>query len=1399
MEPWLNYVPDTWVEPAKNWAGRSLLVAMEYPVKLHSHGPSKGLPVYEDHFGQLSEGIRSSFKADVLFWNEMGHVMVSSVFKQHFTLLADLPDSAHKVAIYNASLSRDHRGTVFTTDERSEVLVLPSIAGRDFYELTKTCAGLGALGRGAQAVGWRTAVANDKQETMCDLLRSLADHPVICGDIAYPSTVKSMFESCGRASTWAFGFNCQSFSRAGDRKGGNDDRAMSLAFGLHASFMTDSPITVLECVSEAPGDVFVRTALQHHCNMTQQCKSEVVLELNHLWPSNRSRWWCVLSHEEIGKIPLSPLPRLPRQPVVSDLFDEFGNPDSTIFSQLVLTQDEYQQLNSIGVDIKKHEINRNIPLPTAMHSWANQLGPCECKCRPHGLSHDRLIKKGYFGVVIAFKSEGQRGFRHISSQELALLCGLPVHLGTHHSARLEVAAVGQLASPVQSVWIFTAIRNHLAHRQLGNQSSILPTKGVLRICEDLFRIRRSMHPIPQSGLAFDLFEAMVLRTLNGEPSVAVEPEPQVPSRSEPISNDGEDSPTLETEANQSGVKRTITAVNASFADQLQAVTHTAKKSRAGGEDSVVVAASIPGAVAGFGTITEDLQQVNPTSHEPEVESPSPSIREAVVLSHEITAKQHVCFFKAEGFCVTPQELLERRLIVVNAVDNTITAVKSSVGMNVQHLVDAEFGRNPNVKAWSVLGHSIAMHDLVDNWQCIVLSSAVPDIDEQSCESAQIRLYRMPRFQSLLHQGSRVAVDEMNFYLQSFAAKYDVHNAMPFVIENNEDVVLLADAWLDVASESHQHAKVVSAMLVGGHWTPIIVKCSNDQYEIHTDPVGETVWKAFNVPGVTIHSSGCCNSVFTNDCGFQSVAWISHFLEDGGNQVMSYDAAASLRFMFWQDLLMNTTKALHLAIVTLGGHPQDVQIALAAILREHGVFSDRAMPRASAVLDRLGVAAIEKIIHSSRPWIALKQQANQLNPKLQLVQEDEFQKVVAARSRNNKPVGNKRNVTKAEQSEVVVQPDDIVIPAGVFKQDDGSVVHQIQMRQIGSIGKGLVVCGESEIRPYLEDGLLSKEGLAFAVVNPTSAVVVQGIEVIRFPATCMSTGEPILVSAALLQKGQQQVTRVQPDRMTKVEEVEVATVKLLVYRDQWNEGWENFSSAPVKHVLQQLPVLTVCKNTNCSCPAWHLSEASTVREDPVLDVWSRDFLNDNFKRVKASDASLFTCHLRIMKAVLPAVMQMSGVSGIYVEPRTDDGRSQSTQYHTVWLPKGDHAAAVAAVAKAKHASSLIRVNRRYGVKTLAIHAAAVHAQFRDDMPFLQEGDRATYVIGPPPWRSIDTTVSGVGLAGQTHPTVRKISRWQRVVVDSSSSSGAFNHSSVHAAWRCVNLEEKSGSVAAKCRT
>ena len=1329
---------------AEFWASSSPVVAMEYPVKLHSVGPAKGLPVYEDHFGKLAEGIRSTFKAEVIFWNAQGHVMISSVYKQHFTLQTELPLGTNKVAIYNASLSRDHRGTIFTTDSRSEVLVLPTPTDRDIYGLVETCAGIGALGRGAHAMGWFTRAANDKQASMCNLMQSLVEHPVIQGDIAYPSTVKAIFEASGRVSLWAFGFSCQSFSKAGDRKGGNDDRAMSLPFGLHASFMTDAPITVLECVAEAPGDVFVRRALQHHCDMTSQCKSEVVLELAHIWPSNRLRWWCVLSHNEIGKVPLSPLPQLPRAPVVSDLFDDFAEPMPQILSQLALTQDEHQQLVAIGVDISQNEIRKHAPMPTAMHSWANQFGPCACECRNHGLSHDRLIKKGFFGVVIPFRHNGGVGYRHISAQELAVLCGFPIRLGTHHAARLEVAAVGQLASPLQSVWVFTAIRNHIAHRTLGIHGQVLPNEGLIAVCQELFSLRRTMHPNPQPGLAFDLFEAMVFQLLKGSSGAIHEGSKHPALDDESLQNGNQairanDTEVVEIEPTvkendehasssvvdvHSEVKRKKPDTAVSFVDQLQAAVTSTKKTRIEAAENQKEASGIPGAVVGFAT--KDPAASNVVSEIPVIEQP--------------ITKQQVKFFTEIGFGVTPQDLIKQRIVVVNEVESTISAVGARVGSQVKDLILAEFGKDSTIQAWSMLGHPIAQHDIVDNWQCIILSKVVPDVDELSCESAQVRLYQMPRYKSMLHQGARVAVDEMVFYLNSIAVKYGVHAAVPFILSTCEDVALLVDAWLDMSSDNGKHEKFVSAMLLGGHWTPVVVVAEHGKFQLHTDPVGAEAWKAFNVPAVQVHVGGSCESNFTHDCGFQTVAWLSNFLDSNAIRVMSSDAAASWRFLCWQKTLMTPSTAKTATFVLLGGHSQEIQVALAAILREHGVFSDRAMKRANEVLECLGSSAVEQAIHSVRPWVTLKQHANRQTPKLQLVQEDEFQKIVAARARNPKPVGNKRNVSRGgDAKEVVVQPDDLVIPTGVFKQDDGAVVHQIQLRQIGSIGKGLIVCSENDIRPYLEDGVMSKEGLAFAVVEPSPDLVSQGFEIIRFPATCTTTGEPILVSAALIQKGQQQVMRVKPDRMTKIDEIEVTTVKMLVYRDQLSVAWDQFSNAPVKQLLQQIKVLTVCKQPQCNCPAWHLSDAGTVGDDPVLDVWSRDFLNENFKKVKAGDASIFTCQMRIIKAVMPAVLQMSGMSGIYVEPRTDDGRTQSSVYHTVWLPKGDHSSAVAAVAKAKHPSSLIRVNKRYGIKTLASHAAAVHAQFRDT-PFLESENREMYVIGPLPW---GTTRSALG--------------------------------------------------------
>lgn len=527
-------------------------------------------------------------------------------------------------------------------------------------------------------------------------------------------------------------------------------------------------------------------------------------------------------------------------------------------------------------------------------------------------------------------------------------------------------------------------------------------------------------------MAFDLFENVVLQTLNGlprvdepvethvhTPAVEVQEQEEVEvaqsaQESQEINKEpsvpvatGEacESRPSDTEGQKIPIKRPRDSHEESFASVLQQQTEQAKQARISVADSIDQSTGIPGAVAGFTTVVVEAKVVSEASEASTSQSTEVS-RTSEVFE---TNPQSVRFFTQAGFSVVPQDLIDKRLVVVDAKADLIYPISVSVGASVQSLIDAEFKSESGVKAWSVLGHSIALHDLVDNWQCIVLGECVPDVDELSCEIAQVRLCQMPRYKSLLYQGARVATDEMMFYLQSFAHKYGVHCAFPFVVDNSADIVLLADAWFDVSSDGGKHDKFVSASLVGGHWTPAVVTKQDQQYQIITDAVGASTWQAFNVQGVSVQEVGQCDSHFTNDCGFQTVAWLSHHFDAAACSSISYDAAATLRFMFWQDVLMNPEQALRCSIVMLGGHASEVQIALAAILREHGVFSERALSRANNVLEKLGVSTVEAIIHSARPWVALKQKANQHNPKIQLVFEDEFQKVVEARSRNSKPV------------------------------------------------------------------------------------------------------------------------------------------------------------------------------------------------------------------------------------------------------------------------------------------------------------------------------------------------------------------------------------------------------------
>ena len=105
--------------------------------------------------------------------------------------------------------------------------------------------------------------------------------------------------------------------------------------------------------------------------------------------------------------------------------------------------------------------------------------------------------------------------------------------------------------------------------------------------------------------------------------------------------------------------------------------------------------------------------------------------------------------------------------------------------------------------------------------------------------------------------------------------------------------------------------------------------------------------------------------------------------------------------------------------------------------------------------------------------------------------------------------------------------------------------------------------------------------------------------------------------------------------------------------------------------------------NMSCRAWFLCKfaktvdvtrlaiapTGTLVEDPVLDIWRRQWLTLSFKPTTAGDAELFLFNLRCVATRQLEVLACSGRSGIYIEPRTMD--APLMDFLVSWLPKTPH--------------------------------------------------------------------------------------------------------------------------------
>lgn len=312
-------------------------------------------------------------------------------------------------------------------------------------------------------VGFNTVAVVDFNDKFLKLYEQHGDADQVVGDVNHLTTLVELSRISRGASTLAAGFACQPFSRLGDERGGSDSRAMCLRGILACAFYLQVQAVVLECVQPAALNSFVTSEIQAFQKATGFHCAQQIYHLQDVWVSRRSRAWWLLTSPMLGKISLDVWPKIPFVTTVRHVIPSIQPWDCDDEDDLALTDVEKTAFGVGSNNVSRFMLNFESCAPCALHSWGSQMHACQCGCRLAGLSEHRLKDKGLFGCLVhSCPTETKESLiRHVHPNEVMMLCGFDPIIDFGSSTRLTLAAAGQMASPIQTAWVFATLEEKI--------------------------------------------------------------------------------------------------------------------------------------------------------------------------------------------------------------------------------------------------------------------------------------------------------------------------------------------------------------------------------------------------------------------------------------------------------------------------------------------------------------------------------------------------------------------------------------------------------------------------------------------------------------------------------------------------------------------------------------------------------------------------------------------------------------------------------------------------------------------------------------------------------------------------------------------------------------------------
>lgn len=1215
--------------------------------------------------------------------------------------------------------------------------------------ITETCAGLGIVDQGYAECGAKIVAYNDKNIRFCQWLHNSGKN-VITGDIQFPSTVQKMAKQ--HRSCLAAGVSCQPWSKLGDQNGGNDPRAQSLVGTLVASHLLQTPIVLLECTPTAEHAQWFQDVLQAFVNQTGYHLSQKQLHLHTVWPAKRSRWWGVLTHPALGETNIPEFPAIAFAPSLVHVFPKLYQMEKSQEEELALDLYELRQFYNSKEGIQKHRVQFYSPMPTATHSWGSQVKDCKCGCRATGFSSERIEQRGLYAQLVPIPGESDMGgykvenLRHLHPGEVALANGAsPLLVGnTPNAARLELAGVGQCASPIQGLWVYANVLQQIQERFGVEQ--INPIQTLKQYGNKLFKARDEWLGITEKDkneymkrfeIAWNLlgepnesFQQMVVKKITNQRGSGKDPKSEDGTTKDEQTDVGEekqekncleDSPKekevkhadgQDQESREQGSK--LDLLDEAIKSQWIQEPFVKFNNR---EDFHV------GGVPGFETRSSQKRKINQVGDQEAEVAPNNGSGGSSPMATTPPEQQ------------ASQESKQTETPVDNSIDNigvqsihagqanpcTVRVHPSKIASFVQ----AELKITPEVVPVDWLGNKI-------DGDCREPQRVVKFLSEQEMGDGKIALENCHEFfrgELLWKQKGWVADDEMQYYLTVIEEEFPKQIMKVVDIPNHPGgFCTLGTHLIKMAEQSFiEKKRVGSVILHEHHWTPLIVEI-NDLVHIQTDenfcPILEVMCQEFWPTDQRTVQGEVIPAVFANDCGFQAIAWL-HAKLMGFPAIAPFSShqAAEWRVVFHQELANRGCQYKRPFGIRFGGASTNDQLKI--LLVEHGVHEKRVEECATQLRNALGANVVEQILRSPKPWADLKARANLHKPQLQIVLASELQTMIKARAAAGKQFGSKANKSKKNNQPMVqLKSNQLAIPHAVFKQEDGVELSQVQSTQVHGLNQGVILANIEESLPFFAvNSAVSKEGLGMLVIEHNDPRLPKQHSIVRVPLTCKATNEPMLITCALIQLGIKEVSRNVPQQCLAVQEVDNMVIKVLVYKDQYGESWEDFLEKPVKTLLAQSPF-------------------DQIDSQHIMDVWDRQYLNNKLSKTAVKDASLFAVSIRANAAVAEHLISCSGTDGKYFEPRNSNGRQPSHLYQVIWLHQKTYGEAVLARQTTAVSTTLVRSGDRYGLRATNQDAEQVHQSHRPDLQFLPGTEIKKYRLAPIPYGSTKQSLAAI---------------------------------------------------------